>query len=428
MNFDAFSHQAEFLADTATRNLALIGGYGCGKTLALAWKLIILSWLNPNCIGIALSPTYKMAIQNLVPTMEEELRTQNIKYTFNKSEMVFRIKVPGGETTIHILPAEHYKRAAGLNAAFFGFDEADLLEPHVFEAAWKMMSSRLRKGKVYQGVAVSTPEGFRGCWKHFVDEPKNNIKLAKQRRIIHASTYDNFTLPPEYIKDLEDQYPPHLIKAYLHGEFVNLKGLPVYYRYNPAFDSTDENGNKISGNWTRKTIDHFSNDHPLHVGLDFGKSNNPCNIHVIQGEFRYAVDQLYGLRNTDECIAAIKQKYGNREMHFYPDANGGECVYNYEKHFGPQYVHYNPANPPISERVASLHWGIQNPLTKVRHYLVNPDTCKQLDKSLQNQVLDEHSKPDKSGGWDHSNDASGYFHITYWPLDKHLLDRQALRL
>jgi phage terminase large subunit len=427
MQLSVFKHQAEFLADTTTRNLALIGGYGCGKTKALALKLIILAMLNPGCIGIALSPTYKMAIQNLVPTLEEELREHNIRFNFNKSEMRFTVKVPGGETTIHVLAAEHYKRAAGLNAAFFGFDEADLLSTEIFLAAWKMMSSRLRKGKVFQGFAVSTPEGYRGCWRHWVDDVQNQPTLASSRRMIRASTYDNFTLPPEYIADLEAQYPPNLIKAYLHGEFVNLKGTPVYYRYNPAYDAEDNSGRIVSGNWTRKTVDSFPN-HPLHIGLDFGKDNNPCEIHVVQGDYRYCLDEIYGLKNTDECIAEIKRRYPDRQKYFYPDANGFEAIQNYERHFGSAAVFYNPANPRVSKRVAALHWSIQNPLTKVRHFLINPERCKHLDRGLTQQVLNEKNEPDKAAGIEHANDGAGYVHVWNWPVDESSLDRQSLRL
>jgi hypothetical protein len=430
MLLQCFNHQAEFLADISSRNLALIGGYGCGKTKALALKLIILAQLNPNCIGIALSPTYKMATQNLIPTMEDEMRCLNIKYVFNKTELKFTIKVPGGETVIYVLAAEHYKRAAGLNAAFFGFDEADLLSADVFSAAWKMMSSRLRKGKVFQGVAVSTPEGFRGCWRHWVKDLEDDAKLdwrnGGPRRMIKASTYDNFTLPPEYIADLESQYPEALIKAYLHGEFVNLKGTPVYYRYLAAYDSQAEDGTVVEGNWTNKTIDSFPHS-AIHVGLDFGKNNNPCEINVFSGETRYVVDELYGLRNTDECIEALKEKYEGREIHFYPDALNLEAVHNYEKNFGAARVHSDSGNPPIGFRVACLHWSIQNPITKVRHLKVNPEKCKRLDLGLQQQVFDDKMKPDKSAGIEHAVDAEGYLHVQRFPVDESAFDRQALR-
>jgi hypothetical protein len=421
MQLNLFSHQAEFVSDITTRNLLLCGGYGSGKTKALVVKLIVLAKLNPGCVGIALSPTYAMAIRTLVPTIEDELAVHNIKFKFNKSELVFYIDVGHGKiTTLYILAAETFKRAAGLNCAFFGIDEADLLSHETFVAAWRMLSSRLRRGKVYQGVAVTTPEGFRGCWTHWVDEVQKNPALMKDRRLIQASTYDNPTLPPEFIQDLETQYAatPQLLRAYLRGEFVNLSGLPVYPRYKPAYDG---------GNWTHKTLDSFP-DYPLHIGLDFNKSINPCEVHVIDKDYRYLVDEIYGLRDTDACIAEIKARYPNRIIDFYPDANGFEERNNYEKNFGTNRVHYNEANPRVFRRVASLHVGILNPVTGERKYFVNPEKAPQADKSLRLQVYNQKGEPDKDGGLDHPCDAAGYLSIRYWPADELGLERQAMRL
>jgi hypothetical protein len=422
IKFGLFKHQSEFVNDITTRNLLLVGGFGSGKTKALAVKLIILCMLNAGCIGIALSPTYGMATKNLIPTIEEELYAQNIPFTFNKSELQFFIKCPNGKTTrLLIMAAESYKRCAGINAAFFGIDEADLLSLDIFTAAWRMLTSRLRKGIVYQAVAVSTPEGFKGCWTFFVDNPAKTPKIAHLWRIIRAKTKDNFTLPPEYIESLEQQYAgqPELLAAYMEGNFVNMTGLPVYTRYKPAYDG---------GNWTNRTLDHFDNTHPLHIGLDFNKGINPCIVHVVSGGVRYAVDEIYGLRDTDSCIAEIKKRYAGRILNFYPDANGFEERNNYEKNFGSQRVHYDEANPRVFKRVASLHIGICNPLTNERKYFVNPEKCPNLDKSLQKQVYNKKQEPDKDGGFDHACDSAGYWHVRFWPADQMSLRNEGLRI
>jgi terminase large subunit-like protein len=421
MEWSLYPHQLEFCADNASRYLALIGGYGCGKTKALAIKLIILAKLNPGCKGVALSPTYQMAIRNLIPTIEEELWLQNIPFHFNKSELTFEIQVSRGKwSLIHISPAEKYKRVAGLNLAFFGVDEADLLNKQMFIDAWRMLISRLRdpRAKVYQGVAVSTPEGFKGCWQYWVDDVQKKVKGWQQRRMIKAKTEDNKSLPPEFIEDLRSQYPPELLAAYLNGEFVNLKGLPVYYRYNPSYGD---------GNWTAKTIENFP-DHALHIGLDFNKGINPCEVHVISGSWRYLVDELYGFRDSDACISELRQRYPNREMHFYPDASGFEAFSNYERAFGSSRVHYHPKNPNVENRVASLHVGVFDPESKDRRYLVNPKKAPHADAAFQKQVYNDKGEPDKAAGLDHPVDACGYFHNYRFPVDSSAVRQQALKL
>jgi hypothetical protein len=412
LHWELFPHQAEFIADTTTRNLGLIAGYGSGKTKALAVKLITLAHLNAGYEGIALSPTYGMATKVLVPAIEAELDAHSIKYDFNKSEMVFRIHVRGKKTYLHVLAAETYKRAAGINAAFFGVDEADLLDTDTFLACWRMLSSRLRKGKVFQGVAVSTPEGFKGCYKFFVEEVAASPKLGAERRIIKASTYDNFTLPPEYIQSLENQYPEHLIKAYLLGEFVNLAGKPVYWRFTKDINATTY------------TIADFPN-HVIHIGQDFNKHINAGVVHIVKNNKAYAIHELYGAKDTQELSDDIKKMfpwhYTNNAIRFYPDSSGFEGIQNLKRNFpewapdGSPNFRYGAKNPPVERRVAAVNEKFR-PVGAAPESFVNPSTCPWLWKGLIQQTYDKNEQPDKSSGIDHSLDSHGYFVFRTWPL------------
>jgi hypothetical protein len=412
LHWDLFKHQAEFVNDVTTRNLALIGGYGSGKTKALAAKLVVLTLLNAGYEGIALSPTYQMATKVLVPAIDSELRSHNIPFDFSKSEMVFRIRVNGKVTKLHILAAETYKRAAGINAAFFGVDEADLLDTDMFLAAWRMLSSRLRKGKIYQGVAVSTPEGFKGCYKFWHEEVQNDPKLSKDRRVIKASTYDNFTLPKEYIESLEAQYPEHLIKAYLMGEFVNLAGTPVYWKFDKELNNTS------------LTIADFPNQ-VIHIGQDFNKMINAGVVHVIKNDKAYAVAELYGSKDTQELANDIKKRfplhYSNNAIRFYPDASGFEGIQNLKRNFpefspdGKPNFRLGLANPKVEKRVAAVNEKFK-PTGGSPESFVNSRTCPELWKGLVQQTYDKNEEPDKKSGIDHSLDGHGYFIHKVWPL------------
>lgn len=412
LHWDLFQHQADFLADTTTRNIALIGGYGSGKTEALIAKLITLAHLNPGYEGIALSPTYRMAITVLIPRLEEALKARGIKHAWHKADMYFDIFVNGKKTKLHILAAETYKRAAGINAAFFGVDEADLMDTDTFLAAWQMLSSRLRKGKVFQGVAVSTPEGYKGCYKYFVEDIANNPKLKKARRVITASTYDNFTLPKEYIEGLEQQYPEHLIKAYLKGEFVNLVGKPVYWKFDKELNRTD------------LTILDFPNQ-VLHIGQDFNKNINACDIHVVKNNRSYAIDEIYGSTDTQVLANEIKRRFpwhfANNAIRFYPDASGFEGIQNLKRNFpefapdGKPNFRYGAANPRIERRVAAVNEKFK-PVGGQLESFVNPTKCPELWKGLIQQAYDKNQEPDKKSGIDHALDGHGYFIYRTWPL------------
>lgn len=412
LDLQLLPHQADFVTDTTTRNLALVGGYGCGKTYSMAAKLTTLALLNPGYEGIALSPTYGMAQKVLVPAIDDQLRATRLRYHLNKSDLTFDIHVPGSAkpTRLHVMAAESYRRTAGINAAFFGVDEADLIEPDTARAAWRMLSSRLRKGRVYQGCSTSTPEGFKFLWSYFVDEVEKDPSLRESRRVIHASTYDNPFLPQDYIAELEQQYPPHLIDAYLRGQFVNLLGTTVYYCYD-----RDLNG-------TSKTVADYPNS-VLHVGMDFNVGRMSAVVSVVDNGAVYVLDELYGARNTEELIQKLKARYPRRptgSFYIYPDSSGKNASANAPRSSiallqdAGFEVRFRNANPRIPDRVASVNLRFKD-MHGVRRAFVNHRTCPQLVKGLMNQAYDREGKPDKSGDIDHCLDALGYFIYFNYP-------------
>lgn len=408
LNLDLLPHQAEFLADSTTRNLALVGGYGCGKTYSLALKLIVLALQNPGFEGAALSPTYGMATKVLVPTLEEQLRAHNLKYTYNKSVMTFDIAIMGHTTKLHVMAAETYKRVAGLNLAFFGVDEADLIQADTARAAWQMLSSRLRRGNVYQGVAASTPEGYGFLYQYFVDEVRQKPELAASRRIIRGRTRDNPFLPPSYIEELEQQYPAHLIKAYLEGEFVNLLGTVVYPSFDPAHNNTN------------RTLSDYPH-HIAHVGVDFNVGKMAAAISVVDSGISYTVDELYGARNTEELIHRLRERLPGRHIICYPDSSGKNSSANSSvssiamlQQAGFD-CRFRSANPRVANRVAAVNVRLKD-LHGVRRAFINTAKCPHLVKGLTQQVYDKNGEPDKTADIEHINDAYGYFIHMNWPV------------
>ena len=397
--------------------MCLIGGYGAGKTKALAAKLIVLSIMNAGHEGIALSPTYGMSQKVLVPELEQQLRDYDIKFNYNKSNLVFDIATGNGlRTRLHVLAAESYKRAAGINAAFFGVDEADLIQPDLAAAAWQMLSSRLRKGNVFQGCAVSTPEGFNFLWKFFVDDVTNKPELAASRRLIRASTYDNPFLPAEYIAELEAQYPPHLIKAYLNGEFVNLAGKAVYYCFDKQLNHTD------------LSLKDIPTSEMLILGMDFNYNGMSVTTMVDRENKLYQVDELIGANNTMECIEQIKKKYFGRQLVINPDPAGTQRkssatdtdIVLLRKAGLP--VRAMSSHPAVKDRVASVNAMFLNGGAE-RRLMINTKACPYTTKALLNQVYDTSGAPKKNVSLgvnetfiDGPLDALGYAVYTNYPL------------
>lgn len=407
-------HQAEFVSDMTTRYLALCGGYGSGKSKALALKCIALAAANTGHEGVLLSPTFGMARRTIIPAFEDCLDEVGVKYKNFKSEGKYVLYFPGGaSTTVHVLSAENHERIRGMNLAFACVDEIDTMKKDLAILVWQQLQARLRSGKVYQMAAASTPEGFAFMYEFFVEQAIHEDGTAKaDRRLIRAKTADNVYLPPEYITSLKENYPSNLIEAYLNGEFVNLASGSVYY----DFDRKE--------NETKLTLRDFpANQYSLHIGMDFNINHMAAVIAVIKDGVPYFVDEVIDATNTEDMCKKLVQKCRGYRCAVYPDASGSRSYSSSTisdhvmlKQWGFE-VKSLTQNPKVRDRIASVNTMIKN-AKGVRRFYVNPLTCKTLCNSLEKQGYDDRGEPDKSGGLDHVLDAAGYFIYFVWPMKK----------
>ena len=220
---DCLPAQREFLADESHRILSYIGGFGSGKSWALAAKLIFLGLRNPGQTLMACEPTFPMIRTVLIPALDAALEHWEIEYEFRASpQPEYHLELPTGPVTILCQSAENYQRIRGQNLAAAVWDEADTSPVDTAQKAGEMLLARMRTGKINQLAIASTPEGYRYCYRTFVEDD------GPDKRLIRVKTKDNPFLPPEFIPSLERNYPPQLIQAYLEGEFVNLASCALY--------------------------------------------------------------------------------------------------------------------------------------------------------------------------------------------------------
>jgi hypothetical protein len=436
MNFDIslLPAQAEFISDTTTPNLLLCGGFGSGKSRAGALKAVILALANPGCDGIIASPTIGLAKRSIVKQVQEVLAELNIKHQFNKSELIFKIDCGRGKVSeIHVLSAENWVRLVGMNAAYFVFDEVDTMKADDAREAWVKLTGRVRAGTVRQMCATTTPEGFKFCHDFFVREPSEKPSLRDQRRLIRARTVDNPWLPDEYIQSLKEAYSPELLRAYLNGEFVNLKQSTVYCNYDRELSDT------------KLTIGDLPHGRPLMIGCDFNYGGMSA---IVIGQFgaptidiygrrqegkdevTAVIDEVLGSKNTTELIVALKERYPDRNVIICPDASGGQQrssaagVTDISLLQSAGYeLRFNPSNPRVKDRVNSVNARFLNGLG-ARRLLVNSSRCPILARCLQQQTYSQDGQPNKGAkvGADTSLmidgpvDALGYAIYQFWPL------------
>jgi len=421
-------HQLDFVQDLDHRYLAMVAGYGSGKTFAFCVKGIFMAFLNMGFSGALLEPTNAMASDVLIPVFEDVLNNFGIDYTLRSSPYpTFTLHFEEGDSTILIRSAENYRRLAGLNLAWFGVDEADTIQKSVAWKMWRLLTSRLRaRAPHVQGFTTSTPEGYSFLYEYFVKEPREALQTGKvitNRRIIHARTYDNPFLEDDYIPSLLNDYPDNLVVSYLEGQFTNLLTGTVYH----AFDRMRNHSNVVLTDFDEKNVrGEVIKYADVHVGMDFNVGKCCAICHIIDPDTNHpiAVDEITGEQNTETMIKSLKARFPKRSIIVYPDSsaksektNAAMTDLKLLRQAGFT-VKSNSKNPPVRDRVNSMNAMFRNAEGQIR-YLVNTNKCPTYVEALETQAYDNYGKPDKQHDQDHPVDAGGYFIYKKYPLHHH---------
>ena len=387
-------HQAKFCDNMDSRKLALVCGFGAGKTHALISKSCILAALNVGHVSAVLEPTSGMLRDILQRTMNELLDEWQIPYTFRASPLPeYTLEFAEGSHTILLRTMLTYQRLRGQNLCAVGFDEADTIPKRDAESAMNMALARLRSGNVQQFYATTTPEGHGWAFETFKKDPKPDTDL------IQARTEDNKYLPEGFIESLKANYPEQLIKAYLLGEFVNLTMSAVYDRFDRNIHVCNQ-------------LPNYKNE-ILRVGLDFNIQNTNCVIGVRDGNKLVIIDEITKMHDTDAISQELLRRYPNQKILVYPDASGGNRSTNASatdisilESYG--FTNMSPrSNPPIKDRVSAVNALLKNGKGEVR--LAISPCCRTLIECFELQAYDERTgEPDKQNNYDHLLDCIGY--------------------
>jgi hypothetical protein len=380
---------------------AMVAGFGAGKTNALMKRALRLKLGYPeNNIAYYL-PTYDLVRTIAFPRFQEELEAigyyEKEHYSLVQS-LTPMIKIfDGGQIIFRTM--DNPGRIVGYEVADSFIDELDTLKQDDARTAWQKIIARNRQKKPdgsKNTIAVgTTPEGFKFVYERWKQKPP-----SPEYELIKASTYSNArNLPSDYIDNLLDDYPSNLIAAYLEGEFVNLIAGAVY----PEYDRTLNGSSEVI-----KAGEH------LHIGMDFNVGKMSGIIFVQRGGDPHAVNELMGLLDTPAMILAIKRKFPNHAIFVYPDASGNARKSNNASESDLALlrqagfnVMVNSKNPFVKDRVLAMNRMIH--AGGRRRLRVNADLCPAFAEGLEKQAYDKNGEPDKTSGFDHGNDAGGYF-------------------
>jgi len=233
--------QQEFL-DSTERFVALIGGYGSGKTLPVCIMGHLLSMSIPGNIGIILRRSLPKMHDSTERIYLEVLRRSGVGFTPREMRdgWPHRIIYPNG-SEVYFRETKDLGRFLGPEYGWFYIDEAQE-EP---EKTFKDLVGRLRlprASRYLRGILATNPPSNQhwiakiwpkeGSARKTIKLP-DGTEVSTTWRMIRSSTYDNPFLRSEYVAGLLTNHTPQEAKRIIEGYygFVS-EGDPVY----PGFD------------------------------------------------------------------------------------------------------------------------------------------------------------------------------------------------
>lgn len=393
--------QAQF-HDLRSRFKGFSGPVGSGKSKALCYEAIRLSYVNRGLVGLLGAPTYRMLKDTTLTAILGILGEHDVPIKFNRADHTIIFEET--QSTILLRSLTDSDALRGTNLSWFGVDELT----YANESSWLQLAARLRdpKASAYCGFGVWTPKGADWVYRRFIAEAN------PEYRIVTARPFENeFVLDrnPRYYDLLKGSYCDAEYRQEALGEYLTNSHNKVYSSFDPEVHLTSTQRNYAL---------------PLLWAFDFNV-DPMCSV-VVQkdGEGVKVLDEIVLRRSgTEEMCLEFANRYGDHLMpvKIYGDASGnarstkGSSDYDIaratlaRKLASPFTFAVPKQNPRVRDRVALVNALFMDASGSVR--LRIDRKCKELTRDFEelrfkenSSVLDKTSDSDRS----HLSDALGY--------------------
>lgn len=353
------------------------------------------------------APTFKQAKRVFWRRLKQAIPKHWIHGKPNETECSITLKTGH---IIRIVGLDSYDNLRGSGLFFILIDEwADC--PYVaWEEVIRPMLSTCKywiEGILYVGghaLRIGTPKGFNHCYDTYLDgqgkEPDHKSWLY--------TTVQGGNVPESEIDAARRNLDPRTFRQEYEASFENYQGV-IYYCFDRRLNNTDAT---------------VQPGEELHIGMDFNVGKMAAIVYVVRNDQPYAVDEIVNAFDTPAMILKISQRYAGHEIYIYPDATGqGRKTNNASQSDlsllkdAEFIVRVNTTNPSVRDRINSMNAMLCNTYDE-RRLKVNTDKCPTFTQSLERQVWNEKGEPDKTGDFDHPNDAGGYFIAYKYPIKK----------
>jgi hypothetical protein len=399
--YEALPSQRAFHQCTS-RFKGFSGPIASGKSQALCFEAVRLSYKNRGRLGLIGAPTFPMLRDATQTTLLALLESQGIPYEYNKAENMLTMT----ETRSRIIfrPVDDFERLRGTNLAWFGLDELTYSK----EGAWSRLEGRLRDPQANRlcGFAAWTPKGYDWVYQRFIADP-----VAGYSAIIAQPQENRFLLEkvPDFYERLKRSYDETFYQQEALGQYLSLQGGLVYSAF-----CRRENVTEL----------HVNPNIPLLWALDFNVDPMSSIVAQVEGKTVFVLDEL-ALRHasTHEACEAFEQRFPNHRsgLVIYGDASGysqhttGASDYQivreyFRMSYGARVTYKVPkANPSVRERIMLTNAKLRSASGDVR--LLMDAKCKELIKDFEQVSYKADSNAvdkEKDRRRTHLSDALGY--------------------
>ena len=264
---------------------------------------------------------------------------------------------------------------------------------------------------------TSNPWAVQGQWVFKTEELMRSNPA--QYLFLEGTAYDNPTLHPSYVKNLEDALPPLVFRV----EVLNERLTKLPNSYYPSFDFdkhcpylTYDYSQNEDGLWMPLSSDYAANK-PLEISFDF--NSYICSAIVAQEERKnLRINNCFYVKQSGENLTLVQtlakrivkyfEGHQKKEVLIYGDAYGSsKSPGATETFFTQTEQEFRTAGWRVVSRVIKF-----NPEHQVKYALVdkilaesdarypairvNQNTCKALIISIQNSPILPNFKKDKS--------------------------------
>lgn len=239
--------QYKFLA-AKEEAVCYMGGYGSGKTRTGVLKVAHLAMFPNNRIIVgrfASTDLEETTQRDLCDFLQEAELLHTAPNSRTKKAIVHCVdprtqKALGYTSEISFQHMDDPTHLRGRHIGAYWIDEAS----EVHKDAMKNLMGRLRwpafRGR-YQALFTGNPEGRNYLYDHFFNEeelvkmvcghpqctltPEQcNANMRRKRRGIHATTFENYLLPPGYVDNMLASYSPNERQRFMDASFDVFEG------------------------------------------------------------------------------------------------------------------------------------------------------------------------------------------------------------